>query len=75
MSRQGLAEVLGRAAIDPDFLGTLRADPEGALDQAGVHLSDDDLAAVKKLDFDGLAEFNQSLRNQGLNVVGDKPSW
>jgi hypothetical protein len=75
VSRQGLAEVLGRAAIDPDFLGTLRADPESALDRAGVHLSDDDLAAVKKLDFDGLAEFNHSLQNQGLDVVGDKPAW
>jgi hypothetical protein len=61
MSRQDIAAILGRAAIDKQFLGDLRANPEEALSKAGIEVTEAEMGGLKRLNFDALEQFNSSL--------------
>jgi hypothetical protein len=46
ISEHSLQVLAQRATADPDFMKRLRTDPDGALQDAGVSLSDEDRAAL-----------------------------
>ena len=50
MARKDLERLIGRAVLDPKFRESLLADPEKAIREAGFELSDDEMAALKKID-------------------------
>ena len=50
MARQDLERLIGRAVLDPKFRESLFADPEKAIREAGFDLSDEEMAALKKID-------------------------
>jgi hypothetical protein len=72
MPQDALLAVLGRAAIDPAFLNQLKADPEAASKSAGVALSSDQIAQLKKLNFEGLTEFGKQVEAKRLAAIIDK---
>jgi hypothetical protein len=61
MSREGLTSVLGRAAIDPQYLDRLQQNPEAAVAEINADLSPDELMEVKRLDFGALKQFNDQV--------------
>ena len=50
MARQDIERLIGRAVLDPDFRERLFAEPEKAIHEAGFDLSDEEMAALKKID-------------------------
>ena len=47
--------LIGRAVADPEFRSKRAADPEGAAMEAGVTLTEEQLASLKSQEADGLA--------------------
>lgn len=72
MAKDALMTILGRAAIDPAFLASLKADPAAAAKAAGVTLSNDELEQLKKVNFDGLTEFSKQVEAKKLGAIVDK---
>ncbi|NIV33904.1 MAG: hypothetical protein GWN58_32000 [Anaerolineae bacterium] len=50
MARQDIERLIGRAVLDPEFRERLFADPEKAIREAEFDLSDEEMAALKKID-------------------------
>lgn len=72
MSREGLASLLGRAALDRKFLEHLKKDPKGAAARHNVELTPEELKAVGGLDFEALTEFHESVQTQKAATFFDK---
>ena len=72
MPQDALLKILGRAATDPAFLNQLKSNPEAAAKAAGVSLSADEIAQLKKVNFDGLAEFGKQVEAKKLGAIIDK---
>ena len=51
MSREAIEELLDRWENDPAFRAEIRADPEGAVRQAGVQLDAREMAALRSVDW------------------------
>jgi|OpeIllAssembly_1097287.scaffolds.fasta_scaffold1360264_2 hypothetical protein len=47
--------LIGRAVADAEFRAKLAADPKGAAEEAGITLTDEQLAALKSEEAGGLA--------------------
>ena len=74
MSRQDVAAILGRAAIDHAFLRDLRAKPEEALKKANIEVTEHELSAIKQLNFEALEHFNQSI-SKNLAAIHDSKGF
>jgi hypothetical protein len=72
VNQERLASVLGRAVLDEKFATALHSDPAGAARNIGVHLSTDEIAAVKGIDAAKLTAASSSIRsNLGIRAVFD----
>jgi hypothetical protein len=72
VNQERLASVLGRAVLDEKFASALHSDPAGAAKNIGVHLSTDEIAAVKGIDAAKLTAASSSIRNNlGIRAVFD----
>jgi hypothetical protein len=72
VNQERLASVLGRAVLDEKFASALHSDPAGAAKNIGVHLSTDEVAAVKGIDAAKLTAASSSIRNNlGIRAVFD----
>ena len=64
-TKEDLRAVAGKALADPEFPQKLLEDPEAAVKEAGIELSDEQIQALKEMDkgrFDeGLAELDERL--------------
>ena len=49
-ARKHLERMVGRALLDPKFRERLLADPEKAIREEGFELSEEDVAALSKID-------------------------
>lgn len=50
MAREDVERLVGRAVLDPEFREKFFADPEGAIREAGLELSEEELDRVKQVD-------------------------
>lgn len=50
MARQELERLIGRAVLDPEFREKLFADPEKAIREAGLDLTEEEIAHLKSID-------------------------
>jgi len=68
MARQDLERLIGRAVLDPKFRESLLADPEKAIREGGFELSEEEMAALKKID-------PQKARDavEGMAALGAQP--
>ena len=66
MSREALAFVLGRAALDDAFLERLKKDPKSAAEEMKMELSPDERDKVRRMDFDALKQFNKASLDRKL---------
>lgn len=64
-SKDELHSIAGKALADPEFRQKLMEDPEAAVKDAGIELTDEQMAALKEMDKDqlehGLADLDQRL--------------
>ena len=64
-TQDDLRTIAGKAIADPDFREKLLSDPEAAVKEAGIELSDDQLNALKEMDRDqlekGLTDLDERL--------------
>ena len=51
MNREGIELLMDRWMNEPAFRAEMRANPEAAITASGVELDEDELAALKALDF------------------------
>jgi len=51
MSRQAVEQLIDRWMNDPSFRNEVRSDPEAAVRRTGADLTDDELAAVRSVDW------------------------
>ena len=51
MSRDAIGELVDRWINEPAFRAELRQDPEGAVRRSGIQLNDDELAALRNVDW------------------------
>ena len=76
-TQEDLRTVAGKALADPEFRQKLIDDPEAALQEAGIQLSEEQMKALKEMDkeqFDaGLAELDERLTMGCWGHVG-KPT-
>jgi hypothetical protein len=52
MSREALEEILRRWESDPNFRQSLRADPTGTVQRAGIALDPDEMEALRNVPWD-----------------------
>lgn len=72
VNQERLASVLGRAMLDENFAKELHKDPAATAKGIGVHLSTDEIAAVKGIDAAKLTAAASGIRsNLGLRAVFD----
>ncbi|MCU1750530.1 Os1348 family RiPP precursor [Pseudomonas sp. 6D_7.1_Bac1] len=72
VNQQTLASVVGRAVLDPGFADALQNDPATAAKNVGVHLSADEIAAVKSINVANLTAASAGIRsNLGTRAVFD----
>lgn len=72
VNQERLATVLGRAVMDEKFASDLHRDPAGAAKNIGVHLTTDEIAAVKGIDATKLTAASSGIRsNLGIRAVFD----
>ncbi len=50
MAKEDLERLVGRAVLDADFREKLFADPEAAIREAGLDLTDEEMDWVRKVD-------------------------
>jgi len=64
-TQDDLRTIAGKAIADPDFREKLLSDPEAAVSEAGIELSDDQMKALKEMDREklekGLADLDERL--------------
>ena len=64
-TQDDLRTVAGKAVADPEFRQKLIGDPEAAVKEAGIDLTDEEIQALKAMDKEqfeqGLAELDQRL--------------
>lgn len=51
MSRDAIGELVDRWINEPTFRAELRQDPEGAVRRSGVQLNEDEMAALRNIDW------------------------
>ena len=68
MAKQDLERLIGRAVLDPKFREQLFTDPEKAIREGDFDLSDEEMAALKKVD-------PQEARDavEGMAALGAQP--
>jgi hypothetical protein len=66
MSKQMLVSLIGRAAIDKDFLCQLQDNPEKAVESANCSLSNQEFVVLKGINFRGLEDFYNSASDRKL---------
>jgi hypothetical protein len=72
VNQERLATVVGRAVLDEKFASDLQSDPAAAAKNIGVHLSADEIAAVKGIDAAKLTAASSSIRsNLGVRAIFD----
>lgn len=64
MSRQGVAQVLGQALIDPGFAENMQKDPTTAANSIGVHLGPNEVSALKEVQHAQIASLATHLRSK-----------
>jgi hypothetical protein len=52
MSQQALADVMDRFTNDPAFREALRNDPEAAIRDSGIELNEQEMATIRKMDWE-----------------------
>jgi len=73
VNKHGLATVLGRAMMDPNFADALSQDPAAAASGMWVALSPDEVAAVKNLNTATLTSAAAAIRgNLGVHAIFDQ---
>ena len=76
-STEDLRSIAGKALADPAFREKLIADPEGAVKEAGIELTDEQLEALKNMDREqleeGLADLDERL-TMGCWAKSNRPS-
>ena len=64
-TQDDLRAIAGKAIADPAFREKLLSDPEGAVNEAGIELSDDQMKALKEMDREqlekGLTDLDERL--------------
>lgn len=50
MAEKDVERLIGKAVLDPEFRAKLFADPKAAIDEAGLELTDQEMAAVEAVD-------------------------
>ena len=71
MSHNALLAILGKAALDPEFLDKVKADPHAAAKEANVKLTEDQADQLKKMNFDGLKDFGKQVEAKQLAAIID----
>ncbi len=51
MSRDAIGELVDRWINEPAFRAEVRQDPEGAVRRSGIQLNDDEMAALRNIDW------------------------
>ena len=51
MSRDAIGELVDRWINEPAFRAELRQDPEGAVRRSGVQLNEDEMSALRNIDW------------------------
>ncbi len=51
MPREAIAELVDRYLNEPAFRAALQQDPEGTVRRSGIALSEDELAALRSIDW------------------------
>ncbi len=76
-TQKEIHELIGRTVADPDFRASLMEDPEKAVKDAGYDLTEEQLAALKKVDLEGFsADLDDRLSKEvGFGGVGTNPTW
>lgn len=76
-SQDDLRSIAGKALADPEFREKLLADPEGAVKEAGIELSDEQMEALKGMDREeleaGLADLDERL-TMGCWAKSNRPT-
>jgi len=67
MSREALAWILGRAALDARYLARLKRNPVAAAKEMKVKLRPDQKRKLKSMDYKSLGEFNKLIKNKRLH--------
>ena len=55
-TEQEMYELIGRAVADPAFRSMLLEDPSRALEDLGIELTEEQLAALQAMDLDAVSE-------------------
>jgi|GEM_PF-1426428 len=72
VNQERLATVVGRAVMDEKFASALQSDPVAAAKSIGVHLSTDEVAAVKGINAAQLTVASSGIRNSlGTRAIFD----
>jgi hypothetical protein len=76
-TKKEIHELIGRAVADADFRASLVEEPETAVKDAGFDLTEEQLAALKRVDLKGLgADLDERLSKEvAMGGVGVHPSW
>ena len=74
MSQKGIERLIGRALADKNFLESFLKNPEGEAKNAGLDISPEELAQIKKIDPAKAKQFAESFakefvdRKQGIGI-------
>lgn len=63
-----MGTILGRAAMDPNYLALLKKDPKAAAQKVSVDLTPDEFNTLKSANYSSLENFNSAL-NKGRTVA------
>jgi hypothetical protein len=72
MPKNALLTVLGHAALDPTLLQQLKNNPVEAAKTVGIHLTQDEVEHLKKVNFEGLKAFGEQVDAKKLAAIVDK---
>lgn len=71
MNHENIEALMDRWMNDPTFRADLRANPEKAVESAGVTLNEDEMAALKNVDWSlSDDELTQRVTKSGLSIPG-----
>jgi hypothetical protein len=78
-TQDDLRTVAGKAIVDPAFCQRLLDDPEAAVREAGIHLTPDQLKALKNMNKEqlekGLSDLDQRLTMACWSKAYDTCGW
>jgi hypothetical protein len=74
-TQKQIHELIGRAVADPEFRAGLVEDPEKAAKEAGFDLTEEQMAALKRVDVKGFGEdvSDRLSKEVGAGEVGTAP--